>query len=132
MVPHPLVLVVDDARDNREGYAEYLHFCGFRIVQAADGEEAVAQARRHHPDVIVLDMRLPAMTGMDVARTLRGDGFERTVIIALSACVTHSDVAAALESGCDAFLAKPCLPDALVSEMNRLLAAAPQKYSRVG
>ncbi|NUR53501.1 MAG: response regulator [Acidobacteria bacterium] len=132
MPTRPLVLVVDDARDNREGYAEYLLYCGFRIVQAADGEEAIAQAKRHQPDVIVLDMRLPTISGMDVARTLRADGFDRTVIIAVSACVTRPDIDAALESGCDAFLAKPCLPDALVAEMNRLLAAALEKYSRAG
>jgi CheY-like chemotaxis protein len=121
MAAGPLVLVVDDARDNREGYAEYLHFCGFRIVQAADGEEAVAQAQRHRPDVIVLDMRLPAMSGMEVARTLRADGFTHTVIIALSACVAHADITAAMESGCDAFLAKPCMPDLLWWEIRALL-----------
>ena len=130
MAPQPLILLVDDARDNREGYAEYLLYCGFRIIEAATGEDALEQAQRCRPDVIVLDMRLPDIDGTEVSRRLRAAGFDRTTIIALSACVARADVGAAIESGCDAFLAKPCLPDALVREIRRLLATPPQKFSR--
>jgi two-component system cell cycle response regulator DivK len=130
MAPQPLVLIVDDARDNREGYAEYLRFCGFRVAEAATGNEALEKAQRCAPDVIVLDMRLPDIDGTEVSRRLRAAGLERMAIVAVSACVSSADVGAAIESGCDSFLAKPCLPDALVSEINRLLSANPQKYSR--
>jgi DNA-binding response OmpR family regulator len=116
----PLVLIVDDERDNREAYAEYLQFRGFRTRQAATGAGALREARRSKPDVVVLDMRLPDLPGMEVSRRLRSGGFACS-IIALSACVFQADVDAALESGCDAFLAKPCLPDALVEEIRRLL-----------
>ena len=130
MAPQPLILIVDDARDNREGYAEYLRFRGFRVVEAGTGTEALERAEQCQPDVVVLDMRLPDIDGTEVSCRLRSGGFERTTIVAVSACVTKQDVAAAIESGCDSFLAKPCLPDALVNEINRLLTLHPPKYSR--
>jgi two-component system cell cycle response regulator DivK len=130
MAPQPLVLIVDDARDNREGYAEYLRFRGFRVLEAGTGAQALEVAERSHPDVIVLDMRLPDIDGTEVSRRLRAGGFDRTAIVAVSACVSRTDVGAAIESGCDLFLPKPCLPDALVNEINRLLAEHPQNYSR--
>jgi CheY-like chemotaxis protein len=119
----PLVLVVDDAADNREGYAQYLEYCGFRTMEAATGEEALKLAREHKPDAILLDLRLPYLDGLDVARTLRAEGFGNKPIVAMSASVFEPDVKAALESGCDAFLAKPCLPETVVQELNRLLKA---------
>jgi DNA-binding response OmpR family regulator len=66
-------------------------------------------------------MRLPDLAGIEVSRQIRSGG-SRPRIIALSACVYPSDVSAALESGCDAFLGKPCLPDDVVTEIRRLLA----------
>lgn len=118
----PLVLIVDDARDNREAYAEYLQFRGFRVLEAATGQSALDEADRHDPDVVLLDMVLPDIAGTEVTRRLRSAGFGRPTIIALSACVSERDVALALESGCDSFLAKPCVPDAVVTEIWRLLA----------
>jgi CheY-like chemotaxis protein len=117
----PLVLIVDDAVDNREGYAQYLQFCGYRTVEAATGEEALTFARRDKPDAILLDVRLPALDGLEVTRILRAEGFATTPILAMSACVFEPDVKAALESGCDAFLAKPCLPETVADELRRLL-----------
>ena len=130
MPSRPLILIVDDVRDNREGYAEYLRFCGFKVTEAGTGREALEKAQRCRPDVVVLDIRLPDIDGTEVSRQLRAAGFERTAIIAVSACVSRRDAAAAIESGCDCFLPKPCLPDALVNEINRLLSANLQKYSR--
>lgn len=130
MAAQPLILIVDDARDNREGYAEYLRFCGFQVAEAGTGREGLEKAQRYRPDVVILDMRLPDIDGTEVSRRLRGRGFARTIIVAVSACVSRSDVGAAIQSGCDSFLPKPCLPDALVQEINRLLAAHTQTYSR--
>jgi CheY-like chemotaxis protein len=121
MKPSPLVLIVDDAVDNREGYVQYLQFCGFRTAEAATGLDALEEARRTRPDVILLDMRLPGLDGAEVTRRLRASGFDKIPIIALSACVTQADIATALESGCDAFLAKPCVPEVVVDEIKRLL-----------
>ena len=117
----PVVLIVDDATDNREGYAQYLQFCGFETAEAATGEEALALARRIKPDAILLDVRLPSLDGLEVTRILRAEGFANTPILAMSACVFEPDVKAALESGCDAFLPKPSLPEVVADELKRLL-----------
>jgi two-component system, cell cycle response regulator DivK len=117
----PVVLIVDDATDNREGYAQYLQFCGFETAEAATGEEALSLARRMKPDAILLDVRLPSLDGLEVTRILRAEGFENMPILAMSACVFELDVKAALESGCDAFLPKPCLPEVVADELKRLL-----------
>ena len=121
MKRQPLVLIVDDAKDNREGYAQYLQFRGFDTLEAATGEDALKIVRRARPDVILLDMRLPGLSGMEVTRRLRAAGFADMPIIALSACTFESDIEAARESGCDSFLSKPCLPEDVVGEILRLL-----------
>ncbi len=121
----PLVLIVDDALDNREAYAEYLRFRGFRTLEAATGAEAIEQARAHRPDVILLDLRLPDIDGLDVTRYVRAScDLQQSKIIAVSAAVFPADIASAMESGCDAFVQKPCLPDALVAEIERVLEEA--------
>jgi CheY-like chemotaxis protein len=122
MAGAPLVLIVDDAPDNREAYAEYLRFRGFRTLEAANGADAIACVTATPPDVILLDLRLPDIDGLEVSRYVRSsDALRQAKVIAVSACVYPSDVADALASGCHAFLQKPCLPDVLVSEIERLL-----------
>jgi two-component system cell cycle response regulator DivK len=115
------VLIVDDDRDNREAYAEYLRFRGFAIDEAATGSAALEMIRRNDPDIVLLDMRLPDAKGTEISRQVRATSPRRPAIVALSASVFESDVAAALENGCDLFLPKPCLPDTLESEIRRLL-----------
>jgi two-component system cell cycle response regulator DivK len=118
----PLVLIVDDAPDNREAYAEYLRFRGFRTLEAATGADAIEQARENRPDVILLDLRLPDIDGLEVSRYVRAEKtLQQAKIIAVSAAVFPADVADALRSGCHVFLQKPCLPDTLVAEIERLL-----------
>jgi DNA-binding response OmpR family regulator len=117
----PRVLIVDDSRDNREVYAEYLRFRGFDVMEAATGVKALEQASRYRPDIVLLDMRLPDVGGPEVCRRLRARRSIQPTIVALSACVFESDVSSALGNGCDAFLAKPCLPEQLETEIRRLL-----------
>jgi DNA-binding response OmpR family regulator len=114
------VLIVDDDRDNREAYAEYLRFRGFLIDEADTGAKAVEQVMRLDPDLVLLDLRLPDIDGAEVSRRLRARA-DRPRIIALSACVFNEDIATALASGCDHFIAKPCLPETLEAEVIRML-----------
>lgn len=114
------VLIVDDNRDNREVYAEYLRFRGFEIAEAVNGIEAMEQVGRANPHLVLLDLRLPDIDGTEVCRQICARP-TRPRIIALSACAFEADVATALASGCDLFVAKPCLPETLESEMLRVL-----------
>ena len=124
--PHadkPLVLVVDDFQDNREMYCEYLAFAGFRVIEAANGQEAVDQAFEKLPDVIIMDLSLPVMDGWEATRLLKRDARTRTIpVVALTGHALAGHSKGARDAGCDAFLAKPCLPDQLVAEIRRMLA----------
>jgi CheY-like chemotaxis protein len=116
------VLLVDDFEDGLAMYEEYLTYRGFHVVVARNGEAAVSQAQLHRPDVILLDLRMPGMTGTDVMRLLRADpSFVNTPIIALTAHAFDDERRLALNAGFDAVIAKPCLPDALVAAVERML-----------
>jgi two-component system, cell cycle response regulator DivK len=119
----PRVLIVDDDRDNREAYAEYLCYRGYEVTEAASGTEALTKVGACEPDIVLLDLRLPDVAGVEVSRHLRATHSRALSIIALSACVFDGDVETALRNGCDAFIGKPCLPDVLEAELRRVLDA---------
>jgi two-component system cell cycle response regulator DivK len=117
-----LVLVVEDYQDAREMYAAYLQFSGFDVAEAGNGIEAVEKATELLPDIVLMDLALPKMDGWEATRRLKGDPRTRHIpVVALTghALAGHAD--GAREAGCDAFVTKPCLPDALVAEIRRLL-----------
>jgi two-component system cell cycle response regulator DivK len=121
----PLILVVDDYDDAREMYAEYLAFCGFRVAEARNGNEALEQAFTLKPDLILMDLSLPGMDGWEATRQLKAD--DRTKHIPIVALTGHALAGAsegAKRAGCDSFVTKPCLPDDLVVEVRRMLSLA--------
>ena len=120
----PLILVVDDYQDAREMYAEYLEFSGFRVAEARNGAEALEKAFELTPDVILMDLSLPVMDGWEATRRLKADERTRTIpVVALTGHALSGHSNGAREAGCDAFVTKPCLPDALVQEVKKQLAA---------
>lgn len=121
-LPVPYCLIVEDDRDNREGTAEYLAAFGFDVGQASGGEEALAALRRRRPDVVLLDLQMPGMSGWDLLRIMRRDQVLGGVpVIALSACVFPDDRARAREAGCDMFLGKPCPPQQMLRAVRRVI-----------
>jgi CheY-like chemotaxis protein len=119
------ILIVDDYPDALDMWAIYLRAMGYQVSTAADGVEALAQARRLHPDAIILDLELPRMSGFDVARQLRAN--PQTEHIPLIAATGYSDVIQldrAHEAGFDQIVVKPCDPDLLVEEIERQLHIA--------
>jgi CheY-like chemotaxis protein len=117
-----LILIAEDDVDNREGYAEYLTFLGYRVAQVANGEDAVIWTQQLRPDVLLLDLALPGIDGWEVARRVKTtEGTRQTVIIALSACVFPGDIVRAKDAGCEVFLDKPCYPQTVADEIRRLL-----------
>ena len=120
----PLVMVVDDYTDSREMCAEYLTVCGFRVMEAADGAEALRKGAETVPDVALMDLSLPDMDGVEVTRRLKADPRTAGIqVIALTGHGTgdHSD--RARQAGSVSFLVKPCHPDAMVDEIKRVLAS---------
>jgi two-component system cell cycle response regulator DivK len=119
-----LVLVVEDYQDAREMYTAYLQFSGYRVAEATDGLEAVEKSIELLPDIILMDLALPRMDGWEATRRLKSD--ERTKDIPIVALTGHALAGfaeGARLAGCDAFVTKPCLPDALVAEIQRMLAS---------
>ena len=103
-------------------YAEYLRFCGFRVAEARNGNEALEQAFSLMPDLILMDLSLPGMDGWEATRQLKAD--PRTARIPVVALTGHALAGAsegAKRAGCDSFVTKPCLPDDLVVEVRRML-----------
>ena len=122
-----LILVVDDYQDAREMYAEYLQFSGFRVAEARNGNEAVAQARSLKPDLILMDLSLPGMDGWEATRVLKADDETKHIpIVALTGHALAGASEGARKAGCDSFVTKPCLPDDLVVEVKRMLNAVKQ------
>jgi CheY-like chemotaxis protein len=121
--PAPLVLLVEDAHDQRHMYASYLTVHGFRVETAADGPQGLRMALMVQPDVIVMDLSLPHLDGWETTRRLKHDTATADVpVIALTARVENRAVELAREVGCDAYVVKPCLPRDLVDTLNRVLA----------
>jgi CheY-like chemotaxis protein len=126
--PGSLILVVDDYQDAREMYAEYLQYSGFRVAEARNGNEAVAQARSLKPDLILMDLSLPGMDGWEATRVLKADEETRHIpIVALTGHALAGASEGARKAGCDSFVTKPCLPDDLVVEVRRMLDAVKQQ-----
>ena len=120
----PLVLVVEDYQDAREMYTAYLQFSGFDVAEAGNGLEAVEKAQELLPDIVLMDLALPRMDGWEATRRLKSDARTRHIpIVALTGHALAGYAEGAREAGCDAFVTKPCLPDALVAEIKRLLDA---------
>lgn len=122
----PLVLLVDDYADAREMYGYYLARHGFRVEEAADGHEALDKALTLGPDIILMDLSLPGIDGWELARLLKQDSRTTGVpIIALTAHALNGEEQRARGAGCDGFVTKPCLPQALAEEMTRVLQGVP-------
>jgi two-component system cell cycle response regulator DivK len=121
----PLVLIVEDHEDSREGYAGFFRYKGVRVVTAADGREALDLAARLVPDVIVMDLAMPRMNGWTAIERLKSQSRTKHIpVLALSAHAGYEDEMKAWGAGTNAFRAKPCLPDELLDEIRRLLGGS--------
>ena len=113
------VLVVDDEPKIVQLARDYLEHAGFAVVSASDGRAALATARVSRPDLIVLDLGLPELDGLDVARTLRRDS--TVPIVMLTGRGDEADKIAGLEIGADDYVTKPFSPKELVARIRAVL-----------
>ena len=115
----PKILVVDDEAKIVKLVRSYLEQSGFTVVDAGDGQTALIQARREKPDLVVLDLGLPGIDGLEVARVLRREG--NTPIIMLTARIEDTDKIVGLELGADDYVTKPFNPRELVARVRAVL-----------
>ena len=118
-----IILVVEDNEEDWDMLSRRLQRRGYRVVRAADGQEAVEMAARERPDLILMDVGLPVMDGLEATRRLRVSAQTQTTpIIALTAHAMSGDHARAVQAGCDDYHTKPVELPRLVAQMEALLA----------
>ena len=116
------VLVVEDFEDTRSLMRLELEQRGFRVVEATDGEQGVELALRESPDIILMDIGLPNIDGIEATRRIRQqDSMRDVLVVALTAHHETEYRAQALAAGCDAYLTKPVDFDWLIDLLGRLL-----------
>jgi adenylate cyclase len=118
----PRILIVDDNETNRDILVTRLGVHGYELLQAADGEEALVAARTHMPDLILLDVMMPKLDGIEVTRRLKGDASMPFMpIILVTAKADSKDVVAGLDAGADEYLTKPVDQMSLVARVKSVL-----------
>ena len=125
------ILVVDDYADNRTLLSAWLRAKGYLVLEAENGREGLLQANRSHPDLILMDLAMPELDGVEATRQIRErHTFLRTPIFAISAYATHDVKADALAAGCNEVFAKPLDLDSLLGKIQTTLAHAPTPHAR--
>ena len=118
----PKVLVVEDDYALADNLQAYLEANGYSVSLAHDGQEAVEQARKHVPDVILLDVRLPKIGGFDVCRLLRSEPRTKHIkVVMLTGLGTMGDVETAFSAGADDYCIKPYEPERLIRKIQKVL-----------
>lgn len=118
----PVVLVADDDEDIRRLVAFRLERAGYAVVEAQDGEEALRLCTELRPDLAVLDVMMPKLTGYDVTRSIREhEELKSMPVILLTARVQEGDVALGFEAGADDYLKKPFSPQELRARVQAVL-----------
>jgi len=118
------ILLVEDFDDTRLMTKLWLTKKGYRVVEAENGQEAVVAAQREQPDLIIMDMMMPGVDGLDATRQIREyQSLQTTPIVAVSAYGADQYRHKALDAGCNEYVPTPFDPDALSKLIERLLAA---------
>jgi len=117
------ILVAEDERDIRELIGFTLRFAGFEVVLVSNGTEAIEKALSERPDLILLDVRMPKMTGYEACRQLKEDPATRSIpVVFLSAKGQEGEIEQGLASGAVEYIVKPFAPDELISQVKDILA----------
>lgn len=118
------ILVADDDFDNRAIVTAALTAAGYKVREACDGAEAVRLAQELLPDLILMDMSMPRLSGWDAAARLKKSERTRSIpIFAFTAYALAGDDVKAREAGCDGYVSKPCLPKDVVRKIAEKLGA---------
>lgn len=117
------ILIAEDEPDIRELVAFTLRFAGHEVVATANGEEAVHQAGQMIPDIILMDVRMPRMTGYDACRIMKADPILKDIpVVFLSAKGQDSEIQTGMAVGAEDYLLKPFAPDQLTERVKVILA----------
>ena len=116
------ILVIEDHEDNRRILRDLLTSAGYEPLEAVTGEEGVALAETHRPDLILMDIQLPGLDGYEATRRIKANPALRHIpIIAVTSYALSGDDVKAREAGCDAYVTKPFSPRALLATVREYL-----------
>jgi len=117
------ILIAEDEPDIRDLVAFTLRFAGYEVVTGTNGEEAVQIAKKESPDLILLDVRMPRMTGYEACKHIKADTSLKDVpIVFLSAKGQESEIQSGMEAGAEEYLLKPFAPDQLTERVRTILS----------
>jgi two-component system, cell cycle response regulator DivK len=112
------ILVVEDQEDNRRILRDLLTSAGYEVIQAENGQEALAAAARERPDLILMDIQLPLLDGYEATRRIKADPDLRAIpIIVVTSYALSGDEGKARAAGCDAYVTKPYSPRVLLAKI---------------
>jgi two-component system cell cycle response regulator DivK len=120
------ILIVEDDRLSMTLLSDFLNAHGYRVLKTSEGLKAINLARDEQPDLILMDIRLPGISGFEVTRLLKQDNQTKAIpVIAVTAFATPGDEIKALESGCAAYITKPVNVDELLRTIGSFLSSSP-------
>lgn len=120
------ILLIEDHEDNRRIVRDLLTNVGYELIEAVTGEDGVALAEQHRPDLILMDVLLPGLNGYDATRLIKAKpDLQQIPIIAVTSYALSGDDVQALEAGCDAYISKPFSPRELLAKIREFLPAEP-------
>ncbi len=121
-MPSNVILYVEDRPQNMRLVRKMLSIGGYEMLEAVDGHTGLKMAAQHHPDLILMDINLPDIDGMEVTRNLKAHPVLRNIpVVALTSNVMYGDRQRFEEAGCDGYLAKPVTRHELLSTVERLI-----------
>jgi len=117
------ILIAEDEPDIRDLVAFTLRFAGYEVVTGSNGEEAVQVAQKEYPDLILLDVRMPRMTGYEACKLIKADPKLKDVpVVFLSAKGQEAEIRDGMDAGAEEYLLKPFAPDQLTDRVRAILA----------
>ena len=117
------ILIVEDNALNMRLFRDILHTSGYLTVESNDGSDVLALAEQHRPDLIVMDIRLPRISGLDITKELkRQTHLQHIPVLAVTASAIRGDRERLLDGGCDGFIAKPIVLKSFLDKIDELLA----------
>ena len=117
-----LILVVEDQEDNRRIMRDLLASAGYEVIEAVTGEEGVAAAETHCPDLILMDIQLPGLDGYEATRQIKANpDLQHIPIIVVTSYALSGDDVKAFEAGCDDYVSKPFSPRELLAKIREYL-----------
>jgi two-component system cell cycle response regulator DivK len=119
------ILIVEDNELNMKLFHDLLEAHGYKTLQTRNGIDAIALARKHRPDLIVMDIQLPEVSGLDVTKWLKEDDTLRNIpIVAVTAFAMKGDEERIREGGCEAYISKPISVALFIETINQFLSPA--------